>query len=79
VCTIINDILGSRGYLGELLSVGKLKGIDDFDLGDVNVRGDMQVAIRFNSFENTLEAFNCLQGAMYGETVAQKIPINVNF
>ena len=47
---LINDTLESSGYLGEMLNVGKLKDIDDFNLGDVLVRSDIAVTVRFNSF-----------------------------
>jgi len=38
-CEMINQRLLQNGFDSETLAVGKLKGIDDFDLGNIVVRG----------------------------------------
>jgi hypothetical protein len=59
---IINEMLIKAGFEGELLTIGKLKdlGSDDFDLGRILVRKDYQISLRFNSFQDSLQAFRCL-------------------
>jgi hypothetical protein len=47
-------MLTSFDYQGDLLTVGKLKGIDDFDLSQVLVREKMKVSLRFNNFTEAL-------------------------
>jgi hypothetical protein len=59
-CTIINEAFTRSGYTGDLMTVGKLKGIEDFKLGDVHVRNDLTLVLRFNSFEEALEAERAL-------------------
>jgi hypothetical protein len=46
-----------------LLNVGKLKGIDDFDLSKIEVRESYRVSLRFHTFEEAFEAFNHLSTA----------------
>lgn len=64
---IINEALTLTGFTGELLEVGKLRDIDDFDLNKivVNQQRKQRLTLRFNSFSATLEAFNCLQKATH--------------
>ena len=33
-CRLINEVLSSAGYAGNLFTIGQLKEIDDFNLGD---------------------------------------------
>lgn len=56
---IINEALTLSGFSGELLEVGELKDISDFDMKQIVVR--KKISCRFTSFSNALEAFNCLQ------------------
>ncbi len=50
VNTVINEALFLSGYLGELLEIGTLKGLEDFDLTRIIVRKGLKVSLRFNSF-----------------------------
>lgn len=60
---IINEALTLSGFSGELLEVGELKDIHDFDMQKIVVR--KKISCRFNSFSQALEAFNCLQKATH--------------
>jgi hypothetical protein len=57
---VINEILVKAGFEGELLKIGKLKDLEDFDLGKILVRRDYKISLRFNTFEDALEAYRCL-------------------
>lgn len=60
-CSVINEMLLKTGFESNLLTVGKLKDLDeDFDLGKILVREDFQISLRFNSFKDALRAFHCL-------------------
>ena len=54
---IINETLRLGGFTGELLEVGSLKDIEDFDLNKIIVRKGLKISIRFNSFPLALQAF----------------------
>jgi len=43
-----------------VLTVGKLRGIDDFDLGKILVREGFKISLRFNNYEKALKAFKVL-------------------
>ena len=60
VCNIINEMLQKSGFEGELLKIGTLKDLEDFDLGKISVRRDYQISLRFNTFYDALNAFQCL-------------------
>lgn len=60
VCNIINEMLQKSGFEGELLKIGTLKDLEDFDLGKISVRRDYQISLRFNTFYDALKAFQCL-------------------
>jgi len=47
---VINETLRLSGFSGNLLEVGKLKDIDDFDLNQIVVRKGLKISIRFNTF-----------------------------
>lgn len=57
VCNIINEMLVKSGFEGNLLKIGKLKDLEDFDLGKILVRQDYQISLRFNTFYDALEAY----------------------
>ena len=57
VCNIINEMLQKSGFEGELLKIGTLKDLEDFDLGKISVRRDYQISLRFNTFYDALKAF----------------------
>ena len=49
-CKLINEHLRKNRYEDEVLTVGRLKGIDNFDLGKILVREGFKISLRFNSF-----------------------------
>lgn len=51
---IINEVLRISGFTGELLEVGKLRDIDDFDLNKIVVRKGLKISVRFNTFSQAL-------------------------
>lgn len=51
---IINEVLRISGFAGELLEVGKLRDIDDFDLNKIVVRKGLKISVRFNTFSQAL-------------------------
>ena len=55
-CRLINEVLSNAGYQGRLFSVGQLKEIDDFNLGEAVVGSNtkMRIALRFNSFTEAI-------------------------
>lgn len=55
-CRVINDMLIKAGFDEELLTVGKLKDIEDFNLNDIIVRDGYKITLRFNNFSNALKA-----------------------
>jgi hypothetical protein len=57
VSNIINEMLQKSGFEGELLKIGTLKGLEDFDLGKILVRKDYQISLRFNTFYDALHAY----------------------
>ncbi len=48
------------GFTDELLEIGILKDIEDFDLNQIVVRQGLKINIRFTSFALALKAFKCL-------------------
>ena len=60
VSNIINEMLQKSGFEGELLKIGTLKGLEDFDLGKILVRKDYQISLRFNTFYDALHAYQTL-------------------
>lgn len=57
-CNMVNEALSNSGFLGNLLEVGSLREITDFDLRDalVGANKSMRVSLRFNSFEDAMQA-----------------------
>jgi hypothetical protein len=55
-CVVVNEVLKTGGFSGRPLMIGTLKDIDDFDLTQILVRKDGKISLRFNGFEQALEA-----------------------
>lgn len=64
-CKIINEVLESTGFVSKNMTVGALKGIDDFDLRNVLVRKEFDITLRFNTFSEAMKAFKCLNRGKY--------------
>ena len=47
---VINETLRLSGFTGELLEVGQLRDIEDFDLNQIVVRKGLKISVRFNTF-----------------------------
>jgi len=58
VCDMVNEALSNSGFSGSLFEVGRLREIDDFDLSGAMVGSNtsMKISLRFNSFNEALEA-----------------------
>ena len=56
----MNDVLKDSGFTSDLLTVGRLKNVDDFDLSKILVRNDYKITIRFNTFKDALNVFEML-------------------
>ena len=54
---VINETLRLSGFTGELLEVGQLKDIEDFNLNQIIVRKGLKISVRFNTFTQALQAF----------------------
>jgi len=57
---IINEILHGQQYPYKGLTLGRLKGITDFQLSNIRMRENYKITARFNSFAQALAAFRCL-------------------
>lgn len=62
---IINETLRLSGFSGELLEIGKLNNIEDFNLSSIVVRKGLKISLRFNTFIESLHAFKCLSNAKF--------------
>jgi len=47
---VLNETLRLSGFTGDLLEVGLLRDIEDFDLNQIIVRKGLKVSVRFNTF-----------------------------
>ena len=47
---MLNETLRLSGFTGDLLEVGLLRDIEDFDLNQIIVRKGLKVSVRFNTF-----------------------------
>ena len=57
-CKLVNEALSNAGYKGKLFEVGQLREIDDYKLSEAMVGSNkrMRISLRFNSFNDALEA-----------------------
>lgn len=62
---MVNEALNNSGFTGNLFDVGQLREIDDFDLRQARVGSNrnMKISLRFNSFNDALEAHFALKNA----------------
>lgn len=74
VCEIINEGLLKTGFEDQLLEIGVLKDIQDFDLSKIIVKKDFQVTVRFNSFDQALKAYQSLSTFSF-----EKAPFSLMF
>jgi hypothetical protein len=55
---MLNQMLIRKGYLYNLLEVGKLKDIsEEFDLNNILVKSDYKIQIRFANFQEAYAAY----------------------
>eukprot|EP00347_Sterkiella_histriomuscorum_P022335 403330842 len=60
-CKLINEFLIKSGNKQSQLVIGTLKGMkDEFDLNNIIVRDEFKISIRFNTFEDALDAMKSL-------------------
>lgn len=58
---MLNEYLVKAGFTDDKLVIGNLKGIgNEFDLNNIVVRENYKISIRFNTFENALNALKAL-------------------
>jgi hypothetical protein len=54
-CNIVNEYLTAHGTVGTNFKVVRLTNLEDFDLGGVVVDEGCEIALRMNSFQQTLK------------------------
>ena len=58
---MLNQILVKNGFMRNLLEVGTLKEIsEDFSLGNISVRTDYKIQLRFGNFQEAYAAYQAI-------------------
>ena len=80
-CNMINEALSNSGFTGDLFDVGQLREINDFNLREAMVGSNhrMRISLRFNSFEQALQAHLALRSFSHTSTTGQTTKINSHF